>query len=51
MRNQIKENSKVQANHRIKVQLDHKTFIVISHLSSLKVWRKRYPHAKVLMSA
>jgi len=32
----------------IKVQLDGKTFMTISRLSSLEVWLKRYPEAKVL---
>lgn len=32
----------------IRIQLDHKTFITITKMSSLEVWRKRYPNAKVV---
>ena len=33
---------------RIKVRLDHKTMIVINKLSSLDVWKKLYPQAKIV---
>lgn len=33
---------------RIKVQLDHKTMIIINKLSSLEVWKKLYPEAKII---
>jgi hypothetical protein len=32
----------------IKVQLDYKTTVFISRLSSLKLWIERYPNAKVI---
>lgn len=33
---------------RIKVQLDHKTFIVVHSMAAFKLWKKRYPLAKVI---
>jgi hypothetical protein len=33
---------------RIKVKLDYKTTIIIHRLSSLKIWKKRYPDAQVV---
>ncbi len=33
---------------RIKVKLDHKTTIMINRLASLKIWKKRYPMARVI---
>ncbi len=33
---------------RIKLQLDYKTFVMLSKKSSLKLWIKRYPNAVVL---
>jgi hypothetical protein len=35
-------------SERIKVRLDHKTMIVINKLSSLDVWKKLYPQAKIV---
>ena len=32
----------------IKVQLDHKTVITISKIEKLKVWRYRFPDAKII---
>ena len=32
----------------IKVQLDHCTYATISRLSSLEVWQKKYPDAKIV---
>jgi hypothetical protein len=33
---------------RIKVQLDHKTMMVVHSMSAFKMWKKRYPLAKVI---
>lgn len=38
----------ISEGSRIKVKLDSKTFIVIQNMAALKVWRVRYPNAKVL---
>jgi hypothetical protein len=43
--NQKQESSMRQ---RIKVKLDYKTTIIINKLSSLKIWKKRYPLAHVV---
>ncbi len=34
--------------HRIKVKLDYKTTIIINKLSSLKIWKRRYPEAYIV---
>lgn len=39
---------KISLASRIKVRLDHKTMIIINNLSSLDVWKKRYPNALVV---
>jgi len=33
---------------RIKVKLDHRTTIIINKLSSLKIWKQKFPLAKVI---
>lgn len=33
---------------RIKVQLDHRTVIMINRLSSLNVWKKIFPKAHII---
>jgi hypothetical protein len=33
---------------RIKVQLDHKTMMVVHSMSAFKMWKKRYPLARVI---
>ena len=33
---------------RIKVKLDEKTTVMLNRISSLKVWKARYPFAKVI---
>ncbi|MFM8433130.1 MAG: hypothetical protein ACKOQ6_00245 [Bacteroidota bacterium] len=33
---------------RIKVQLDHKTTMVVHSMAAFKMWKKRYPAAKVI---
>jgi hypothetical protein len=38
----------VAAVPRIKVQLDHKTIMVVHSMSAFKMWKKRYPLAKVI---
>jgi hypothetical protein len=52
MRNSIQKQIKnvtTATDHKvIKVQLDYKTFITLSRLSSLAVWRHRYPDAHVI---
>jgi hypothetical protein len=38
----------VTAVPRIKVQLDHKTTMVVHSMAAFKMWKKRYPLAKVI---
>ena len=33
---------------KIKVRLDYKTVVIINRISSLEVWKKLYPEAKVI---
>jgi hypothetical protein len=33
---------------RIKVQLDHRTMLVVHSMQAFKLWKKRYPLAKVI---
>jgi hypothetical protein len=33
---------------KIRVQLDARTVITLPHMSSLKLWKERYPDAKVI---
>jgi hypothetical protein len=39
---------KFSLTKKIKVRLDYRTLIVLNDLSSLDVWRKRYPEARVI---
>ena len=39
---------KPSATQRIKVQLDHKTTVLRNRISSLKVWKERYPLARII---
>ena len=43
--NKIIETSK---DKLIKVQLDYRTFVTLTRMSSLENWLKRYPDAKVV---
>ena len=36
------------ASTRIKVQLDHKTMMVVHSMTAFKMWKKRYPLARVI---
>ena len=36
------------ASTRIKVQLDHKTMMIVHSMSAFKMWKKRYPLARVI---
>lgn len=38
----------IAAGPRIKVQLDHKTTMVVHSMAAFKMWKKRYPLAKVI---
>lgn len=56
MINKTKRKSKVvkqqivsDAVTRIKVQLDHKTTMVVHSMAAFKMWKKRYPLAKVIV--
>lgn len=33
---------------RIKVQLDHKTMMVVHSMAAFKMWKKRYPLAQII---
>ena len=33
---------------RIKVQLDHRTMLVVHSMQAFKLWKKRFPLAKVI---
>jgi len=39
---------KVTATQRIKVKLDEKTTVMLNRISSLKIWKARYPFAKII---
>jgi hypothetical protein len=47
-RNKLILTQAVTLTKKIKVQLDHKTMIIINHLSALDVWKERYPNAKII---
>ncbi|MBL0258035.1 MAG: hypothetical protein IPQ03_11175 [Bacteroidetes bacterium] len=47
-RKKIIPPQQVSFSEKIKVRLDHKTLIIINKLSSLDVWRKLYPNARVV---
>ncbi len=36
------------ASTRIKVQLDHKTMMIVHSMQAFKMWKKRYPLARVI---
>ena len=50
MKNKFKETVGSSEQKLIKVRLDYNTLITISRMSSLDVWLKRYPEAKVVTS-
>ena len=39
---------KMNATQRILVKLDHKTTVMLNKISSFKVWKARYPLAKII---
>lgn len=39
---------KTSVTQRIKVKLDEKTTVLLNRMSSLKVWKIRYPFAKII---
>ncbi len=43
----LEQKSSPNSKH-IKVKLDHRTFIMLPSMASLKMWIKRYPEAKVI---
>jgi len=47
-----KKKKVLKGNHdsatRIKVQLDHKTTMIVHSMQALKMWKKRYPLARVI---
>jgi hypothetical protein len=44
----LKPAPAVISGPRIKVQLDHKTTMVVHSMAAFKMWKKRYPLAKVI---
>jgi hypothetical protein len=54
MVNRSKRKAKIvkQPEHdsatRIKVQLDHKTTMVVHSMAAFKMWKKRFPLARVI---
>lgn len=50
MKNKIKEIIRTSKHKLINVRLDNKTFMTLWRMSSLEVWLKRYPDAKVVTS-
>lgn len=48
MKNKIKKIIRTSENKLIKVQLDYRTIITLTKLSSLDAWLIRYPNAKVM---
>jgi len=45
-RNPVMKQAATKA--KIRVQLDSRTFITIPEMSALKLWKERYPEAKVM---
>jgi hypothetical protein len=45
---QIAAKKSLQPLTRIKVQLDYETVVVLNRLSSLKIWKQRYPDAAII---
>jgi len=39
---------KISTQQRIKVKLDERTTVLLNKMSSLKVWKVRYPFAKII---
>jgi hypothetical protein len=39
---------KITVTQRIKVKLDGKTTVMLNKMSSLKIWKARYPFAKII---
>lgn len=48
MKAKIKKIIETSKDKLIKVQLDYRTFVTITRMSSLETWLKRYPDAKVI---
>ena len=44
----IKKLQAVPKRRSIKVRLDHRTIIVLKHISALEAWKKKYPKARVM---
>jgi hypothetical protein len=38
----------IYEGNKIKVQLDSKTVIIIKSMESFKMWKQRYPNAKII---
>jgi hypothetical protein len=51
-RDRRRRSNKPKGEHdpstRIKVQLDHKTMMIVHSMTAFKNWKKRYPLAKVI---
>ena len=41
-------SKEVNDSPRIKVQLDHRTMLVVHSMQAFKLWKKRFPLAKVI---
>jgi len=39
---------KKKTAQRIKVKLDEKTTVMLNRMSSLKIWKVRYPFARII---
>lgn len=48
IKSSVKMKKKNAPQQRIKVQLDQRTTVMLNKLSSLKVWKVRYPFAKII---
>jgi len=42
------KKGKPEPKLRIKLQLDYKTVVIVNSKSSLKMWRDKYPAAKII---
>ncbi len=44
----MKKKTAAPQAQRIKVKLDERTTVMINRASSLKIWKERYPFAKII---
>jgi hypothetical protein len=48
MKKQLKKIVETSKDKLIKVRLDYRTFVTLANRSSLQIWLKKYPDAKIV---